>query len=122
MPTPVIEALAELRRSRKRFQLPRIWPEPYIAAALGHRPSALPVRVADVAAAISEFLFEDDCSGSIFVRQVDPVVESVNRVVDSVLRVRKREPRQDYLSNVRNAVAVRIFQVNNVWRVGNENA
>src|SRR4051812_30612044 len=111
MPAPVIEALTKLRRRGKRFQLSRVGPEAYIASTLRHGRNALPVRVADVAAAIPELLLEDDRSGRIFVRQVDPVIQSVNRVVNGVLRVGECEAREDYFSDVRNAVAVRILQV-----------
>ena len=49
-------------------------------------------------------------------------IQAVDRRVDGVLRVGECEAREDYFSDVRNAVAVRILQVENVGRIRYEDA
>ena len=77
---------------------------------------------ADVRAAVAEFLFEDDSRGGVFMRQVDPVVESVNGIVHRVLRIGHGESGEHDAANVGLAIAIGIFEVQQVRRVGDQDA
>src|SRR5262245_34980206 len=55
-------------------------------------------------------------------RKVDPVVETIDRVVDRVLRIGEGEAGEHHLPNVGFAVAVGVFEVQDVRRVGYQHA
>jgi len=54
------------------------------------------------------------------VRQVDPIIQPVNGIIDRVLRVAEGETSEHHLADIRLAVAISIFEIEDVRGVGNQ--
>jgi hypothetical protein len=119
---PLVEGVAELRAPGARLDLPRVQPEAHRVSADRELGRARLVGKAQRRAAVAEQLGIDHGTRRPFVREVDPVVEAEDGGVDGVLRVREREAGEDLLALLRLAVAVRVLQVPDVGRGGDEHA
>src|SRR5262249_4291717 len=67
-----------------------------------------------------ELVGEGNWGRRTFVCEIDPVIETVDWVVDRVLRIGDGESGQYYSPSVRLAVAVGIFQVDDIGRIGDQ--
>jgi hypothetical protein len=78
-------------------------------------------REVDVRSGVAEQLLISNRSDRALVREVNPVVQAVQRRVHAVLRVRAREACEDLALEVRLAVAVRVLEIEDIRRVGDDN-
>ena len=119
---PGIEAVTELGAGRQILELSGVGPEPDHAAGRLERRRIRAIGKADAASAVAELVWKDNRGRRTFVGQVDPVVQTVNRAVNRVLRIGKGETREYHSPDLGRAVAVRIFEVENVRRIGDQHA
>ncbi len=119
---PRVERMAELRAAGEGFELVGLGPEPDSVPADREALGVGHVREPDLLARVAEQVLEHHRLGRALVREVDPIVEPVHRRVHGVLRVREREAGKHHALHVGAAVAVRVFQVEDVRCGGDEDA
>src|SRR6266571_3066594 len=86
------------------------------------QPRAIAVREPDIAAAISERLLEYHGMNRTLVSEVDPIVGTVDRTVDHVLRIRKGEAGEDLLAHISLTVSLGVFEKPDVRSRCDQNA
>src|SRR5262249_46072846 len=114
---PQIEAVAELAAAGPILELSRAGPKAHHAAGRAAGGRIGTIRKAELASTVPEFLWKDDRGRRTLMRKIDPVVETVDRVVDRVLWIGEGKTGQYNFSNVGLAVAVRVFKVQDIRRV-----
>src|SRR5213080_402746 len=86
------------------------------------QPRAISVRKPDVAAAVPKRLLEYHGMNWTLVGQVDPIVGTVDRTVDHVLRVSKGEAGENLLAHISLAVSLGVFEKPDVRSCCDQNA
>src|SRR5262249_50879466 len=117
---PCIEGLAELTAARPILELACVRTKANNAARGLERWRVGIIGEVKIASPVAELLREDNRGRRTFVCEIDPVIETVDWVVDRVLRIGDGESGQYYSPSVRLAVAVGIFQVDDIGRIGDQ--
>src|SRR5213080_5426165 len=86
------------------------------------QPRAISVRKPDVAAAVPKRLLEYHGMNWTLVGQVDPIVGTVDRTVDHVLRVSKGEAGENLLAHIGLTVSLGVFEKPDVRSCCDQNA
>src|SRR5712692_4861720 len=97
---PEIEAVAELAAARPILELSGVGPEADHAPGRLERGPIGAIRKAEVASAVAELLWKNNRGGRALMREIDPVVQTVDGVVDRVLRIGEGEAGEYHFPNV----------------------
>ena len=119
--SPSIKAQSELRDAGKSLQLESVQAKAEIAGGTVQLGPVVAVGKPLLGAWIAELVFEDNRLDRRLMGEIDPVVQSIGRTADRVLRVGEGESGQHGLSEIGTVVAVRVFEIPDVGRIGNQN-
>ena len=117
--SPLIKSLPILRPTRQELELMRLRPEAD-AERRHFQPWSLSVLKTNVTAAIPKRILKYYSGNRPLMRKVDPIIRAVDRTVDHVLRIRKREAGKDLFADVSFAAPRRIFEKPHVGSGGHQ--